>query len=43
MNNKYEMCLNCGSYQEITPFNTYNDELGKHTICDKCESSFDIN
>lgn len=35
-------CLNCGYDQEINESNTYTDELGKHTVCENCDSSYDI-
>ena len=37
-----EKCLNCSYEQEITENNTSNDELGKHTVCERCKSSFDV-
>lgn len=37
-----EKCLNCGHDQEITEKNVYKDELGEFTVCEKCDSSFDL-
>lgn len=39
---KKETCLNCGHEQVITKDNTNVDELGKHTVCEKCGSSYGI-
>lgn len=33
-------CLNCSHEFEVTK--AYKDNLGLHTICPECESSFDI-
>lgn len=35
-------CLNCGHEQIIVEEKIFYDELGKHTICEECESSYDI-
>ena len=35
-------CLSCGHIQKITKENTFYDELGKHTVCEQCESSYDL-
>lgn len=37
-----EKCLNCGHIQEIKKENTYYDEMGKFTVCEECEGSYDI-
>jgi len=33
-------CLNCGHEFKVTK--VFNDELGLHTTCPKCDSSFDV-
>lgn len=38
-----EPCANCTEEVTITKENTFIDVLGKHTVCSKCKSSFDIN
>lgn len=37
-----QTCLNCGHEQQVTKENTYHDELGKHTVCEECEASCDL-
>lgn len=37
-----ESCLNCHHEQEVNETNTFIDELGKHTVCEECKSSYDI-
>lgn len=37
-----EKCLNCSHEQKVDKNNTYIDSLGKCTLCEKCESSFDL-
>ena len=38
---KTATCLNCGHEQNIEN-KTFIDELGKHTVCEICESSYDV-
>ncbi|MDA1675404.1 hypothetical protein [Bacillus cereus group sp. TH152-1LC] len=35
-------CLNCGHLQNVEKKDIHIDELGKHTVCKNCDSSFDI-
>jgi hypothetical protein len=35
-------CMNCGYHFTASPDKIYHDDLGKHTVCRKCDSSFDI-
>jgi predicted Zn-ribbon and HTH transcriptional regulator len=35
-------CLNCGHEFKVTKEKTFTDDLGKHTICPECKSSFDV-
>lgn len=35
-------CLNCNHSQEVNVKNTYQDVKGKFTVCEKCDSSYDV-
>jgi hypothetical protein len=35
-------CLNCSHKQGITKNNIYQDIMGKFTVCEECQGSFDI-
>ena len=35
-------CLNCGHSQTLSEENVKIDNLGRHLICEQCESSFDV-
>ena len=37
---KETWCLSCGAASRFT--GAFNDELGWHTVCPECESSYDI-
>lgn len=39
---KVVTCMDCGFEFNVTKANTFNDSLGKHTVCPKCTSSFNI-
>lgn len=35
-------CESCGHEFKVTKEITFTDDLGKHTVCPECKSSFDI-
>ncbi|MED1107732.1 hypothetical protein [Bacillus paramycoides] len=39
---KNRKCLNCGHVQEVNDKNIYQDIKGKFTVCEKCDSSYDV-
>lgn len=39
---KSQKCLNCGHVQEVNDKNIYQDIMGKFTVCEKCDSSYDV-
>jgi len=40
--NKTTKCLNCGHEEAITEEKIYQDIKGKFMVCEKCDSSFDV-
>lgn len=39
---EFVKCLNCNHAQEIREDKIYQDIQGKFMVCEKCESSFDV-
>lgn len=39
---KVVICLNCNHIQKLDENKIEEDKNGKYTVCEKCESSFDI-
>jgi transcription elongation factor Elf1 len=39
---KNQKCLNCGHTQEVNEKNVYQDIQGKFTVCESCNSSYDV-
>lgn len=42
MEKEIVICLNCSHIQELKEDKVYEDEMGRFTVCEDCECSFDI-